>query len=218
VIISAGNSQMFGAGARYFNVFSANRSFAISSKNQGLDKTTVKSGYSYDLEKFSEITIHNDGIDDLNIEFELSNLKVVTGSNSGVEVTNVPSIQKIVEPIQVNATSTVENGKMAKLVSNNFAPIATAKATILDGATVEVFPARIGLNRVAVIQLITNSTNMSKISIADSAVNASPTSGIFVQGNLDAPGGYELETETAIYVHNFSGETITLAGGETWRV
>jgi hypothetical protein len=215
MIISAGDSLTIGA-AKYLNVFSANRAFTISSKDEGLEKTTVKAGFTYDLEGYGLITFHNDSNEDLDFEYEMSTLKV-TGSNSGVEILNTPSIQKIIEPIVVTASATVEDGKMASNVSNNFAPIADAKMTILDGATVEVFSAKSALNRMAAIQLITNSATMGKIRIGDSAANTTATKGFFVNGHEDAPGGYEWETETSVFVHNYSGESITLAGGETWR-
>lgn len=217
MIILAGDSYTAHSGARYLNVFSATRAFSISSKNQGLDETTVKAGYTYNLERFTEIVFHNRGTDDLNIDFELSDLQIMNGGNTAVEIGNEPWIAGLRNPISVVANATVDNGNMSKNVSNNFAPIPAAKVTIADGQTVEVFAARAALNRKVTLQLVTNSLDDGKIRIGDSAVNATATKGFFVAGNLDAAGGYEWETETPVFVHNYSGGEIELAGGEIWR-
>ena len=105
MIIAPHSKYNIASTGRYFNVLTTNRSFQISSVHQGLEKTTVKGGHSYDLNGVDIIDIHNDGNDDLVVEFEVSDLKTVSGSNSGIEIVNAPTIKSIVEPVTAHTKS-----------------------------------------------------------------------------------------------------------------
>jgi len=200
---------------KFLSIIDATTAFKIHSPSFGVLVGEV--GRQYELTNVSEVTFVNDSGAILNLEYEVANIKVSSGGKGLVSVSNEIVVKRIVEAIQVNATSTVENGKMSKLVSNNFEPISFVNSTIVAGATVKVLAARAALNRLVTIQLITDDVNMGEVRIANSALNATATSGIFLQGNKDAPAGYEWETETDIYVHNPTASAVTIAGGEQWR-
>lgn len=215
ITLQSNEERLIQTSGLFLSILDASGNFKLSAPKIGILVGSV--GRQYQLTDISEMLFVNDTETTINIEYEVANIVITAVGKSAVTVSNEIVVSRIVEAIQIEATSTVENGKMARNVSNNFAPFAIEKTSIPAGATVEIFPQRSALNRVAVIQLITDSPDMAEIRLGSSALNATVNQGIFLQGNKDAPSAYEWETETAVFVHNPTGQTITLAGGETWR-
>lgn len=199
----------------FLSILDASGNFKLSNPKIGVVAGSV--GRQYQLTDIADMLFINDTETAINIEYEVANIVITAVGKSAVTVSNEIVVSRIVEAIQVNASSTVEDGKMSKNVSNNFLPLADSKTTVNAGATVEIFAQRSALNRVAIIQLITDSPDMAEIRIGDSALNIGANKGIFLQGHKDAPSAYEWETETSVFVHNPTAQAITLAGGETWR-
>lgn len=215
IVLNAGKERLIKTSGLYLSIINSTANFNVESPLFG--SVVGEVGRQYELTGVNEVTFINPNETAIEIEYESANIKVSTSGKGVVTVGNEIIVKRIVEAIQVNANATVDDGKMAKKVSNVFAPIDDAKITIPNNATVEVFAAKAALNRLVAIQLVTDNSSMGKIRIGTSALNTSSTKGLFVQGNLDAPGGYEIETETPVFVHNYSGHSVTLAGGETWR-
>ncbi|PCH95657.1 MAG: hypothetical protein COB83_08030 [Gammaproteobacteria bacterium] len=199
----------------FLSILDADGGFKLENPKIGV--ISGSAGRQYQIKDISEMLFVNSGVSAVNIEYEVANIVITSVGKGAVTVSNEIVVKRIVEAINVTATSTVEDGKMAKNVANNFAPIAIAKTSIAAGATVEVIAARAALNRTAIIQLITDSPNMAEIRLGSSALNAAVNQGIFLQGNKDAVSAYEWETETAIFIHNPTAAAVTIAGGETWR-
>ena len=200
----------------FLSILDSSGNFKLSNPKIGVVSGSV--GRQYQLTDIADMLFINDSDVAINIEYEVANIVITAVGKSAVTVSNEIVVSRIIEAIQVEATSTVEDGKMSRKVNNNFSPIPTDKITINAGATIEVFARRSALNRIAIVQLITDAENMAEIRIGNSALNVGANKGIFLQGNKDAPSAYEWETETAVFVHNPTGEAVTLAGGEMWRV
>lgn len=200
----------------YLSILDASGDFKLTNPKVGVVAGSV--GRQYQLQDISDMLFINDGQSPINIEYEVANIVITAVGKGAVTVSNEIVVKRIVEAIQVNANATVDNGKMAKLACNDFAPFDPTKTTIAAGATVQVLPARAALNRLVTVQLITDSPTMGEIRLGDSALNATATKGLFLQGHKDAPAGYEWETETAVFIHNPTANPIEIAGGEQWRV
>jgi len=215
ITLQPNEERLVQTGGLFLSIIDADGTFKLVNPKTGVVSGSV--GRQYRLEDINDMLFVNDSASEINIEYEVANIIITSVGKGSVTVTNEVVVSRIVEAIQVDATSTVEDGKMAKNVANNFSPLALVKTSIAAGATVEILAARAALNRTAIIQLITDSVDMAEIRIGSSALNTTATVGIFLQGNKDAPSAYEWETETAIFVHNPTATAITLAGGETWR-
>lgn len=206
MIIKAGETHTLGA-AKYLNVFSSNRAFSISSKDEGLAKTTVKAGFSYDLEGYRLITFHNDGIDDLDTDFEMSTLRVVTGSNAGVEILNTPTIQRIIEPIAVTAEATVENGTMHLIAAGSLADI--VDITINANSAKDILVANAD-RKSALIQVI----SATKTPVRIGGATVASGRGIYASGSLANPAIIPISVKGLIRIYNDSNEQATISAVE----
>ena len=195
MIIKAKSSYDAPAGARYLNVFSASSAFTISSKSEGLTETTVKSGFSYDLESIGVVTFHNRSDTDLHVEFEISSLRIITGSNAGVDIVNQPVIQRIVEPIAVTAQATVENGTVHVISGKQF----TDSTDVTLGAQAKVKLLSENPDRKAALIQVISDTRTS-VRIGSSSVGASR--GLFASGSLTNPAIIPIESGAEIYAYN----------------
>lgn len=194
MIIKAGGTLTHGA-SKYLNVFSASRAFSISSKDENLEKTIVKAGYSYDLEGYRVITLHNDGQDDLDVEFEMSTLRVVTGSSAGVEIVNNPSIQRIIEPISVSVNTTLENGTV-HVVSASLV-VDKADISIEAGQYKDVLLANAD-RKSALIQVISETRTPIRIG----GVNVARNRGIYASGSIDNPAIIPIDCQGLVRIYN----------------
>ncbi len=216
ITLTSGEERRINTPAKFLSIVSASGRFKIESPLIGAVVGEVNRQYV--LNDIKEVVFVNDNATPLDVEFETANIEIRTGNKGSVSIENEVIVTRIVEAIQVDANATVENGKMANLVSDNFAPIALAKTNISAGQTVEVLVARAALNRTVILQLITDEpeeADMGEIRIGSTALNA--PDGIFMQGNKDAPAQFVLETATAVFVHNPTASAVTIGGCEQWR-
>ena len=211
ITLKAGVERTIQTSGLYLSIINATGKFSVESPQFGAVVGEV--GRQYELPGITQVTFVNPGDTDLDIEFETANIKVSASGKGIVTVGNEVIVKRIMEAIQVTASATVENGNMARLTGNQFAPLGTT--TIPAGQTVKVVNSRQALNRLVTLQLVTDDPTMGEIRLGTTAGTA--PAGIFVQGHKDAPGGYEWATEAAVYVHNPTGSPVTLAGGEQWR-
>ncbi|GHE87482.1 hypothetical protein [Thalassotalea profundi] len=216
LILKVGEERPISTAGLFLSIVESSAKFVIKSDLLGGD-VIGETNKQLKIPNVPMVHFVNESQDPISITYESLNIEAWLSGKGSVSVSNDVVVQKIVEPIAVTASATVEDGKMAMNVSNAFAPIDPSKITIADGATVEIFPARNELNRKVIVQIVTDSAVMGKARIGASALEVSTTKGIFINGNLDASSGYEWETTTAVVIHNYSGETIELAGGEMWR-
>lgn len=195
MIIPAGGTHQIASRERYLDILSANRPFSISSKSQGLDRTTVKPGYSYDLGDIDIIDIHNDGQSDLIVELETSDLKTINGSSAGVEVVNAVTVNEIVHPVEAHT-------KAVNPVSVTTPPdvtIAKGQGKKLVGAN----PARYEL----VIQNISAIRGEARVGDA----NVSSNRGLVVVGSRKVPGSTTLTHGGEVWAFNNSDADVTLS-------
>lgn len=213
VTLKAGEEQQRPMGARWLSIVNSGAAFKIEGEFGSL---VGEVGRVLDLEGYNQVTFRNESSEQIEFEYEASNIKVYAVGKGVVSIANAVEVTRIRESIQVDANATVENGKMAILPANNFESIAVNKTVLAVGQTLEVFPARNAENRNVLIQVITDSPNFTAVRVGTSALNVD--TGIFLSGNKNAPASKEFENMAAsIFVKNESDEPVTLAGGEQWR-
>tara|TARA_Y100000782_G_C10173550_1_gene260905 strand:+ start:1535 stop:2185 length:651 start_codon:yes stop_codon:yes gene_type:complete len=199
-------------GGLFLSIVNASTAFAISGD---FGRLVGEVGRVFEMNDYREAIFINESDAPIDIEYEVSNIKVHASGKGLVAITNAVEVTRIQEAIQVNANATVENGKMALLPPNNFEGLDVSKSVISEGQTFEIFPARNEVARRAIIQLITESDTFSKIRIGTSALNVD--NGVFLAGNLNAPAAFEFDTQTPVFVKNIGVGNVTLAGCEQWR-
>jgi hypothetical protein len=213
ITLVSGEERRINTPPKYLSIVDAANNFVIESPVFG--SVVGEVGRQYELEAVNEVVFVNNKETSIDIEYETANIKITTSGKGVVTVGNEIVVKRIVEAIQVEANATVENGKMAIFVANNFLPIAVNKTSIGAGQTVEVLVARAELSRSVILQLITDSADMGEVRVGSTALNA--VDGVFMQGNKDAPAQLTLETTTAIFVHNPTASAVTIGGCEQWR-
>ncbi|MDN3486869.1 hypothetical protein QL989_16140 [Pseudoalteromonas sp. APC 3224] len=213
ITLGAGQERPVITSGKYLSIINTNAPFIVSG---GFGELVGEVNRIFELEEYREVTFKNESENLVELEYEVSNIKVHTGGKGSVAISNAVEVTRIRESIQVDANATVENGKMAILPANNFESIAPNKTVLAVNQTLEVFPARNAENRNVLIQVITDSPNFTAVRVGTSAQNVN--TGIFLAGNKNAPASKEFENMAAsIFVKNESGEPVTLAGGEQWR-
>lgn len=213
ITLGAGQERPVITSGKYLSIINTNAPFIVSG---GFGELVGEVNRIFELEEYREVTFKNESENLVELEYEVSNIKVHTGGKGSVSISNAVEVTRIRESIQVDANATVENGKMAILPANNFESIAPNKTVLAVGQTLEVFPARNAENRNVLIQVITDSLNFTAVRVGTSALNVD--TGIFLSGNKNAPASKEFENMAAsIFVKNESDEPVTLAGGEQWR-
>jgi hypothetical protein len=216
ITLRVGEEQQRPMGARWLSIVNANTAFKIEGEFGSL---VGEVGRVFDMDGFNQITFKNDTSEQIEFEYETSNVKVYAVGKGVVSIANAVEVTRIKEAIQVNANATVENGKMAILPSNIFESIAVNKAVIAPGVTREIFPERNAENRNVLIQVITDTGdtgNFTAVRVGTSAANVD--TGIFLSGNKNAPASVNFENiASSIFVKNESDVSVTLAGGEQWR-
>lgn len=195
MIIAPHSKSNMASTSRYFNILTANRSFQISSVHQGLEKTTVKSGHSYDLNGIDIIDIHNDGNDDLVVEFEVSELKTVSGSNAGMEIVNAPTIKEIVNPV-IAHTKSLNPVTLETAVDITLVPGERKKLVDVSVSRYELL-----------VQNISGARTV--VRVGDGSVSA--TRGLIVIGSRNSPAAISLNTGGAVYAYNSSDQQVTLS-------
>ena len=179
-------------GGLFLSIVNASTAFSISGD---FGRLVGEVGRVFEMNDYREAIFINESDAPIDIEYEVSNIKVHASGKGLVAITNAVEVTRIQEAIQVNANATVENGKMALLPPNNFEGLDVSKS--------------------AFIQLITESDTFSKIRIGTSALNVD--NGVFLAGNLNAPATFEFDTQTPVFVKNMGVGDVTLAGCEQWR-
>ncbi|MEZ7278679.1 hypothetical protein [Pseudoalteromonas sp. 68 DY56-GL68] len=213
ITLGAGQERPIITSGKYLSIVNANLPFIVSG---GFGELVGEVNRNFELEEYRDVTFKNVSEHTVELEYEVSNIKVSTGGKGSVSISNAVEVTRIRESIQVDANATVENGKMALLPANNFESLASNKTVLAVGQTLEVFPARDAENRNVLIQVITDTPNFTAVRVGTSATNVG--TGIFLSGNKNAPASREFENmATSIFVKNESDEPVTLAGGEQWR-
>lgn len=195
MIIPAKDSHELVTGNRYLHVQSANRPFAISSVNQGMEKTTVKAGFSYDLHGVDIIIIHNNGDDELIIDVESSDLKIVSGSSAGVEIVNTLNVKQIIDPVDTH-TKSVNPVDVRTFDDVVIAPQTTKK--LVDAAVTRY-------------ELMVQNISASKTVARVGGVDVSASNGLVLIGSINTPTTMGLSAGGDLYAYNASSEPLTLS-------
>lgn len=204
-------------GKKWLNVFSVSAPIVFKSIEHSMEET-LRSAKSYDVEGLFSAQLYNPLDEDVTVDFENSELQT---ASSVTNVGNEPWIAGIRQPIRVDAQATVENGKMSMLGATSMR--AVPDITIPSYGIVLFAPARVGrTSRRVTVQIITpdeaiqDPSGLSKIRIGSSS-SLKQNEGIYLQGTINSSQGYELETDTPIYIRNMTNDTVVITGAEQWR-
>lgn len=197
----------------YLSIVNASAKFTV--KSPGIGVLVGEMGRQFELPQVRQVEFVNDSDEPVIVEYETSNIKVHTSGKGVVSVENEIVVKRIVEAIQVSANATVDNGKMAMLPAKSSQAL---NDLVIPANQTRLFaPARPDVtNRKVTVQTVTQNAQLSMLRLGANA-DLGAGQGIVLVGNINAMGGYEFDTEQAVYIHNESDFDAKVAGGEVWR-
>ncbi|WP_416308532.1 hypothetical protein [Neptunicella sp. SCSIO 80796] len=208
--IEAGKSKNVQTSALYLSIISTTGQFIV--KSPAFGELAGKVGRQFVLDGISEVEFFNNGLDSIEIEYETANIRIYGAGSGAVNIENTPTIKRIIEPIAVTASATVEDGKVRQIQPDNFAEL--DQVTINPGETKKVIDAREETSRR--VTLYVESAEFTVLRVGGSATLSASQGGI-MSGSVDAIGEKEFKTTAAIYMKNTSGTVATISGFEEWR-
>jgi hypothetical protein len=206
VIIPAGGKVKILTPQRYLKVLNHSGTFEVSVSGQpALDGAAE----SYELGVLAnDAFLVNTSNDTITVRYETSD--VPTRGRTSIADTIV--VERINQPINVNAKATVEDGKMRRIVAN--AMISHDDITIAPGQSQLVVAAREATDREVILQLV--GTDYTSVRIgADNATSA--TKGILLAGDINAIATLKQMTTTPLYARNTGANDAVVAVTEVFR-
>jgi hypothetical protein len=210
-VVKAGRGKNIKTSGLYLSILDSSGAFEIRSPKTGT--LAGKVGRQFVLDGINEVQFFNTSDVDVSVEYESANIRIYGAGSGGVNIENTPSIQKIIEPIVVNATSTVEDGKMRLIRANVLTQI--EQITLAPNEVKLFIAARERTSRKVTIQVI--SANATELRIgSDNTLTA--TQGGIIKGSIDAIASAVIENTSAIWlINNSQTETATVTGFEEYR-
>jgi hypothetical protein len=170
-------------------------------------------GRQFVLDGITEVQFFNPTDTDIEVDYESANIRIYGSGSGSVNIENAPSIQKIIEPIVVNATSTVEDGKMRLIRANVLIQI--EQITLVPNEVKLFVAAREQTSRKVTLQVI--SDNATELRIG-STNTLTATQGGIIKGSIDAIATAVIENTSAIWlINNSQTENAIVTGFEEYR-
>jgi len=213
ITLKAGEVRPFPLAGRFLVCRFAQAGFYISAPDKGVQETPLQTSDTAILDGINTINLINKNATDLQIDIQSSRFKIESNSGGAVTI-NGGEIDRIKEAINVNATSTVENGSMKLINANQYQPI--VNKTIPANSAVLIVAARAVKSRKVTLQSI-GTLGLTKLRIGnDGTIDG--TKGLLLQGDIDAPASAEINNESAVYIYNDSAVDAVVCGVEEWTV
>jgi uncharacterized protein YqgV (UPF0045/DUF77 family) len=177
----------------------------ISSPDNGLPDTQVFQSDIINLEGFRNIYVKNNGSAAAVVNLQSSKIPIVVNDGGSVTISG-GSIDSILEPIQVTASATVENGTVTPLSNTKIDQY--NDITIEANQTVTVIEQNLtALRRVVQIQNISDIETLCRVGGA----NVASGKGAIIKGSIDAIASWELDTIGIVKIHNESNTAAKIA-------
>lgn len=210
--LQAGEQKTIQTPAKYLSILSSTLSFTVEANEFGA--LIGEAGRQFELDGVTQVVFANDKAGQpIEIEFEVSPIKVYSSGKGAVTVVNDVVVQRINESIQVEAQATVEDGKMT--IRDGSVALALDDVAVPANGAVKVMDANAGLLG-RKVTLVNISQGYAKLRVGfDNTVSASK--GLPLFGGVDSPASMQLNYTGAVFVYNDSDAPATIALSEVRR-
>jgi len=158
--LKAGSERLVQTSGLYLSIINSTGNFSIESPQFGA--VVGELGRQYELPSINQVTFVNHSSDDVNIEFEIANIKVHTSGKGVVSISNLPAVQ----PVEFSADMSVDVGNFPATQQVSFAAgqsvnvsnlPATQAVTIETGQSLNVgnFPTSFNVSNLPATQAVT---------------------------------------------------------------
>jgi hypothetical protein len=209
-IIGAGKSISIPTPALYLSIIGSTGNFEIYSPKIGLLAGRI--GRQFVLDGVAELEFKNSSANEIEVDYEIANIRIFGSGSGSVDIGNTPSIQRIIDPIDFEATVTFDTGTVAQLAGQvmNTPPHITVPA----GQAAQIVAARASVGRQVDLQVISAEITELYLCADNTASNAK---GVLCAGNFDFAGSATIKTESAIWAFNDSATDAKVAVMEQYR-
>jgi hypothetical protein len=183
----------------------------ISTPN--IEPTVLEVGDVFDLGDTSQgahsVRVRNMLGEQNDIKLQVSKQQIVTNNTKQVKIVG-GNLDSILEPFEVTATATVENGTVTNLSHDTLED--KADMPIAAGATVVVLAANnAALRRVVSVQNISATETLLRVGSANVAAGR----GSIIKGSIDAIASWDLDCVGDVRIHNESAQAalVTVSWG-----
>jgi hypothetical protein len=196
--LTPGQSVPMNLAGKYLICRKVQSTILISSPDNGMGDTEVRQSDNINLEGFKSIFVKNDGAIDADIDLQSSMVPIAVNDGGSVVISG-GSIDSIVEPIQVTASATVEDGTVTNLShtsleqSNDIAVPGNSTVTVLVADNVS-FKRTVNIQNISATETL--------LRVGGNAVAANQ--GAIIKGSMDAIASWESDNLGVIKVHNES--------------
>jgi len=211
VTIPAGRSVPIVTTSLYLSIIDATANFGVSFKKEPTP-LAGRIGRQFVLDGTNQVEFVNTSDFDIVVEYESANTRVFGSGSGAVNIANQPTIQRIVEPIDFEATVTFDTGTVGQLVSTVLNT--PAHITIPAGQAAQLIAGNARVGRKIELQVI--SAELTELYVgADNTIDA--TKGLMVRGSNNYTGGAVIETESGLWAFNNSSTAAKVAVMEIYR-
>lgn len=209
-VIPAGRGIQIATSALYMSILDASGAFVI--KNPKIGELAGKIGRQFVLEGIEGVEFLNKSSDDVTVEYETANIRIYGSGSGGVNIDNAPSIQRIIEPIDFEASVTFDSGTVAAL-----------SPQVFDAKLHVAIPAKSAGRLIIASSKNSRKINLQVISEEDTTLFLGSTSaisadsGLILRGSIAAIGSGTIETETELWAWNDSTTEAKIAIVEQYR-
>jgi hypothetical protein len=196
ITLQPGEIRQIPLTGRYVVVRTVVGKVVLSDPHLGLPEFEIRQSDNVEFEQSRAVTVRNAGTTVAQVELQSSPVKIFSNDGGSVKISG-GSIQSIIEPIQVTAEATVQDGTVTSQSQETVGQ--QADITIPPATKVKVLSASSDIRRTAFIQLISSSVT-TICRVGDSTVDAN--SGLYLFGSTGAPAVLEIDLKGELWILN----------------
>jgi hypothetical protein len=171
----------------------------FANPDKGLGETRIYQSDIIELSGYNTVFIKNNGLNTVDVELQSSKVPIVVNAGGSVTIAG-GSIDSIIDPILVEATSTVEDGTVTNLSHSSLED--KLDISIPADSTLQVLAADGAASRRSVsIQNISVTETLCRVGGIDAAAGR----GAIIKGSIDAIASWDGETLGIVKIHNETG-------------
>jgi hypothetical protein len=196
ITLQPGEIRQIPLTGRFLVVRTLTGKVVLSDPHLGLPEFEIKQSDNLEFDQSRSVTVRNAGDTAAQVELQSSPVKIFSNDGGSVKISG-GSIQSIIEPIQVTAEATVQNGTVTSQSQTTVGQV--PDITIPPSTKVKVLGASSATKRTAFIQCL-NSSGSTYCRLGGSDVTA--TSGLQLSGTSGSPGALEIDLKGELWVFN----------------
>ncbi|NOH85903.1 hypothetical protein F0249_19130 [Vibrio sp. 03-59-1] len=192
IYIQAGASFPFDVAkqGKYLIIRSLTKSVMLESDSfRGL---SLDSGDAVDVSEFGAMRFENNHAEAVSIDYQISDLKVQTQAMQNIVV------QRIIDPIQFEASVRVEDGLKIELIASS--RLSSAPDMTLQAGEVKRVTSNASNRKQTLIQVLSDSPTLLRVGAANVAANI----GAVLHGSISAPASTVIDSSADVYLFNAS--------------